>query len=126
MKSLFTRTTVFLASTIFFFEGVNVAFGDNVQGAAGTGGSSITLTNPLGNTTSFNTVLQNVGTFLILVAVPLCGIMVIVGGFQMITAAGKPEQFSTGRKTLIYAAIGFVVVLLATSIVPLLKSILGG
>lgn len=72
------------------------------------------------------TVFGTIGTFLLDLAMPLCGIMVIVGGFQMMTAAGNPEKFSKGKRTLIFAATGFVIVLFASSIVPLLKSILGG
>ena len=84
------------------------------------------LVNPLGSTTSFSDVLGAIGSFLLAIAVPLCGIMVVVGGFQMLTSAGDPTKFSNGKKTLIYAAVGFVVVLLASSVVPVIKSILGG
>lgn len=85
----------------------------------------VNLINPL-NTTDFTVVLKTVSVFLLVIAAPLCGIMVIVGGFQMMTAAGDPKKFSDGRKTLIYAAVGFAIVLFASSVVPLLKSILGG
>jgi hypothetical protein len=73
-----------------------------------------------------NGVVASIGNFMLALAVPICGIMVIWGGFQMMTAAGDPAKFSNGRKTLIYAAAGFVIVLFASSVVPLLKSILGG
>ncbi len=52
--------------------------------------------------------------------------MVLYGAFQIMTAGGKPEQVSSGRKTILYAVIGYAVVLLATSVVPLLTEILGG
>jgi hypothetical protein len=44
----------------------------------------------------------------------------------MITARGNPEKFSEGKKTLLYAAVGFVVVIFASSVAPLIKSIFGG
>ena len=88
--------------------------------------ADITLVNPLGQNSTFQSVLGNVMTFLVAIAAPICGILVVVGGFQMMTAAGNPEKFSTGRKTLLYAAIGFVVVLFASSVVPLITSILNG
>jgi len=50
---------------------------------------------------------------------------VLIGGFQMITAAGNAEKFSSGRKTILYAAIGFAVVLAAKAVVVLIKNILG-
>ena len=87
--------------------------------------STETLTNPL-NTTDATVVLGYITTFLLAIAAPICGIMVVWGGFQMITARGNPEKFSKGKKTLLYAAIGFVVILFASSVVPLIKSIFNG
>lgn len=54
---------------------------------------------------------------------PLCAIMVLVGAFQMITSSGNPEKFSQGRKTILYAAIGFVVALIAGGITSFIKSL---
>ncbi len=90
-----------------------------------SGGTPVTLTNPLG-TTDATVVLNNINVFLLAIAAPIAGIMVVWGGFQMMTAGGNPEKFSTGRKTLLDAAIGFVVVIFASSVVPLLKSIFTG
>lgn len=84
-----------------------------------------TLTNPL-TTTDITVVLANFNVFLLAIAAPICGIMVVWGGFQMITSRGNPEKFSEGKKTLLYAAVGFVVIIFATSVVPLIKSIFGG
>jgi Type IV secretion system pilin len=83
------------------------------------------LVNPL-NTTDATVVLGYFNTFLIAIAAPICGIMVVWGGFQMMTSAGNPEKFSEGRRTLLYAAIGFVVVIFASSISYVLKSIING
>jgi hypothetical protein len=106
-----TAGVVFFGATLF-------AFAQN--------GQPLTLINPLGNVNSVNDLVKNIGAFMLALAVPICGIMVIVGAFQMMTAAGDPAKFSKGRMTLFYAAIGFIVVLFATSVVPVLKSILGG
>jgi len=89
------------------------------------GSGPLTLTNPL-NTNSFQTVLANINSFLLVIAAPICGIMVVWGGFQMITSRGNPEKFSEGKKTLLYAAVGFVIVIFASSIAPLIQSIFGG
>lgn len=82
------------------------------------------LTNPLGPGCGFACLVGKVADFLLKVAVPLAAIMVLVGGFQMITAAGNPEQFSKGKKTLLYAAIGLVVVLAANGIESLIRDVL--
>jgi len=86
----------------------------------------IVLTNPLGgNCNDLNCVAQKVIGFLWLIAIPIASIMVLVGGFQMMTSAGDPEKFSSGKKTLTYAAIGLVVILLAGGFASFIKSLFG-
>ena len=88
---------------------------------AQTGG----LIDPLGGQ-GFAQVAASVIAFIFWdVAVPLCTIMVLVGAFQMMTAAGDPEKFGKGRKTVLYAAVGFAVALIAGGLVSVLKQILG-
>jgi Type IV secretion system pilin len=90
-------------------------------------GQTIQLQNPLGaSCNNLTCPLTTVTNFLFTIAIPLCGIIILIGGFQMMTAAGNPEKFSKGRKTLLYAVIGFVVVLLAGSVATLIRSTLGG
>lgn len=52
----------------------------------------------------------------------LAGVFMIIGGYQMITAAGDPQKFENGKKTLLFAGIGLLVVLLADKIVEWLKT----
>jgi Type IV secretion system pilin len=87
--------------------------------------NSVTLPNPLGNVTTLQDIATSFTNFLIAIAIPLTAIMALVGGFQMITAGGDPEKFASGRKTLMYAAIGFAVVVLAGGIVAIVKNLLG-
>ena len=84
----------------------------------------IYLTNPI-NTTSFSTVLQNIQNGLIGIALPLLGLMVLIGGFQIMTAGGKEEQFKKGKQTLTYAVIGFICILLAAGVVQIIVSLIG-
>ena len=108
------------ASVVVFFTGIGVAL---AQG----GTQAITLTDPLGGSETFSTVATNVANFLFVdIAIPLSVIMVLVGGFQMMTSAGEPEKISQAKKTITYAAIGFGIALVAGGITTLLKSILTG
>jgi hypothetical protein len=84
----------------------------------------INLTNPLG-VSSFQGVVAQIANFLLIIAIPLTAIMALIGGFQMITAGGNPEKFSSGRKTLMYAAIGFGVVVIAGGVASIVKNLLG-
>ncbi len=61
--------------------------------------------------------------FFFLVAV--AAIMVLVGGFNLLFAGGSPEKIDTGRKYIIFAAVGLLVGLLARAI-PALVRVLGG
>ena len=87
---------------------------------------SITLTDPLGGKETFTSVAVAVAGFLFWdVAVPLSVIMVLVGAFQLITSSGDPEKVSQGRKTILWAAVGLAIALVAGGIVTIIKSLLG-
>lgn len=58
-----------------------------------------------------------------LVAVPL---MILWGGFQILTSAGDPEKLKNGKQTILYAVLGFLIVLAANGAVSLLSELLGG
>jgi len=93
---------------------------------ADTQTSPITLTDPLGGNETFVSVATAVAGFLFWdIAMPLSVIMVLVGAFQLMTSAGEPEKVSQGRKTILYAAIGFAIALLAGGAVNIIKSIIG-
>ena len=104
-----------------FFAAVPAAFAQvtNQQ-------NPIQLTNPL-NTTNFTDVINNIAGFLFTdIAIPLSTIMILVGAFQFMTGGGDPEKISKARKTIMYAAIGFAVALIASGVSSIIKSILNG
>jgi hypothetical protein len=85
-----------------------------------------TLTDPLGGGETFASVATAVAGFLFWdIAAPLSVIMVLVGAFKLITSSGDPEKVSEGRKTILYAAVGLAIALVAGGIVTIIKSLLG-
>ena len=53
--------------------------------------------------------------------------MILYGAFRMLTAAGDPDAFAVGKKTIVYSVLGYIVVLLIATVVnidELLKDIL--
>jgi len=95
--------------------------------AQSTQSQAISLTDPLGGHETFTTVSTAVAGFLFWdVAAPLSIIMVLVGAFQLITSSGDPEKVSQGRKTVMYAAIGLVVALIAGGAVSIIRSFISG
>ena len=91
--------------------------------------SGIKLINPLGTNKdgSQKTLIDILASvfkvlqYLMFAVVP---IFVVIGAFQMIFAAGNPEKFATGQKTILYAVIGLVIILVANGLVAIVKSIL--
>jgi hypothetical protein len=77
-----------------------------------------------GGTSKLEEILINIKDALKTLGYIVCAIFMIIGGYQMITASGDPKQFEKGRNTLLYAAIGFVVILLADNIVDWIKFII--
>lgn len=51
-------------------------------------------------------------------------LIVLYGAFQMIFSGGNPEKFSKGQKTIMYAILGLVLILLSRAIVAIIKSVL--
>jgi len=56
--------------------------------------------------------------------VALVVIFVLIGSFNLLTAAGSPEKVKSGRDYIIYAAVGMFVALLAKAIPAIVKAIL--
>jgi hypothetical protein len=51
-------------------------------------------------------------------------LIVLYGGFQMIFSGGDPTKFSKGQKTIMYATIGLILILLSRTIVAIIRSVL--
>jgi len=89
----------------------------------GTGG--LTLTNPLGSD-NIVVIINRVLNYLIYVSVPILAIMILVGGFQILAARDNPEKITSGRKTIMYAVIGFAIILISKGVALILLTILKG
>ncbi|HTY39481.1 MAG TPA: hypothetical protein VMC43_00080 [Candidatus Paceibacterota bacterium] len=94
------------------------------QGGTG-GGGQINITDPLGGK-GFSDVAVAVGNFLKALAVPVVVVMVVWGGFQIMTAGGDTSKVKRGRETITYAVIGLAVVVSAQLIIDVVKEVLGG
>ncbi len=83
---------------------------------------SVTLPNPLGTTDTVWKLIDTIITALRdKIAPPIVGLMVIYGAFQILFAGGEPEKFKTGRKTILYAVIGYAIIFVASGIDLIIK-----
>jgi hypothetical protein len=95
--------------------------------AADIGGTSggIKLVNPLGEGTTFMTIINNVlNFFIIYIAPPILALMILVGGFQILWAKDDPSKVKSGKDTIKYAVIGFAIILCAKGVALVLIKIL--
>jgi len=60
------------------------------------------------------------------IALVVAPLMIMLGGFYLVTAAGDPARVDTGKKIITWTIVGIIVVLLATSVKVVIESILGG
>lgn len=82
------------------------------------------LPNPL----KYNTIpdlINGILGYLVIIAAPICALLVLVGGFQLMTAGGNVEKVAIGRKTIIYAAVGYAIILVSYGLSSVIKNILG-
>ena len=86
-----------------------------------TGGG---FSNPLGTTSIFE-LLKRIISYLIIIGAPIVVIMVLYGGFLILTAGDSPEKVQGGRKTIQWAAIGYAIILCSWGIIYIIGEVLG-
>lgn len=83
------------------------------------------LVNPLGQGATPFTILERISTYLIYISTLILPVVVLYAAFQILTAADNPEKFESGKKTILYAVIGFAIILTARGLVFVVSEILG-
>jgi hypothetical protein len=83
------------------------------------------LDNPMG-VNSINGIIASVANWVLLLASPLAILMGIWAAVLFISAGGSPDKIKQGKATLTWAVIGLAVVLLANSMVNILKKNISG
>ena len=72
-----------------------------------------------------NGIINKVANGVALVAGAIAVIYIMLGGFRMITSTGDAQAFKEARSTLIYGAVGLVVVSVARAIIGFVLGRLG-
>ena len=89
-------------------------------------GGSIGITNPLAGIA--DDIPGLIGYILYLArwfAGAIAVLMIIVGAYQILFSAGDPKEWQKGRQTIIWAMIGFAIVLLAEVVVDIIRELVG-
>jgi len=74
---------------------------------------------------SFGDLIDAIVDFIFNIAVIVVPLMVIIGAFHLLTAAGDPKKIATGKTIIIYTLIGLAVILLAKGLIAVLEDVLG-
>lgn len=119
--------SLFLNYSVIFAAGGSPGTG----GSPGAGGSPGTsgFSNPLncigtGKACIFDLLKKIIG-YLITIGAPIVVIMVLYGGFLILTAGDSPEKVQGGRKTIQWAAIGYAIILSSWGIIYIIGEVLG-
>ncbi len=84
--------------------------------------SVIELPNPL-RISRIDDIVGLIINGLIFVAIPVVTLMVLIGAFQMLFSGGDPAKFENGKKTILYAVIGLVVIIVSRGVADIVVSI---
>lgn len=88
-------------------------------------GAPVTVTNPLGVTSVQGLITNMINAVLSIVgAVALA--MLIYGGVLIMISGGEQERYDSGKKTITYAVVGLIVVILSYSIMKFIVSAITG
>ena len=68
--------------------------------------------------------VNEVSKWMMIVALVLVPLMILLGGFYMLTAAGDKSRFAKGRTIIVWAVIGLAIFLFAKAFISILKSFL--
>ncbi|MBI4085783.1 MAG: hypothetical protein HY433_00885 [Candidatus Liptonbacteria bacterium] len=124
----------FFGKLLIDLKVIGVAIAQNAGGnpnaggdpnAGGGSGTSIKLTNPLNPCKDLTCIANAIIDALFKVATPIVAIMILIGGFQILTAGGDPEKFKKGRQTILYTVVGYAIIILAKGVVSIVQSLLG-
>ena len=88
----------------------------------GLASGSIEIRPPIGAKT-FHDLINNIIDFIFTIALFIAPAMIIVGAFYFLIPSEKSENIETGKKIITYTIIGFIIIMMATGIVDLLRHV---
>ena len=104
---------------------VDTGTGGGTSAAAGGTGTSVELPNPLGIGT-IGDLMNKIIDGLILFATPIVVAVVIWAAYLFISSRGEPDKITQARNALLYAILGYAILLLAKGIGVIISNFLSG
>ncbi len=85
---------------------------------------AVTLENPLRTSNIVELLNEIIKEITFKLAPILVTLFVLIGAFQILFASGDPKKFEVGQRTIKYAVVGYLILLLSSGIVFIIKEIL--
>ena len=85
---------------------------------------NVVFCSPITHTT-FGGLIDAIVDFIFNIAVILVPLMVIIGAFYLLTAAGDPKKIATGKTVITSTLIGLAIILLAKGLIAIIEDVLG-
>jgi hypothetical protein len=70
-----------------------------------------------------NSLLISIRNVLVAAGIIIAAIFLILGGYGFITSGGSAEKVETARKQIMYALIGIAIILIAATLVSIVKAV---
>jgi len=86
--------------------------------------NAVNFSNPLVYDT-FGELVDAMIRFIFNMAMFITPLMIIIGAFYLLTAAGDPKRVGTGKTIIIYTLIGLALILLARAIITMIEKVIG-
>ena len=121
LKKVFLSIIIY---SLFIIPVFVFAQGNTFYNQGSRGG--VTISNPLGGVA--DDIPGLIGYILYLArwfAGAIAVLMIVVGAYQILFSAGDPKGWQKGRQTIIWAVIGFAIVLLAEVVVDIIRELVG-
>lgn len=121
MKSILKKAVKILPVVIAFLPVIALAQGAVGHGLSSSGFGAL-FGNGLAQDKTLPELIIDVVALLLLFAGAIAVLFVIIGGYFYITAQGNEEQSEKGKKTLINAIIGVIVVIMSYAIINVISN----
>lgn len=87
--------------------------------------AQVVIRNPL-QFDEFNELVSEVTTYFMIIGATVAPIMFLIGAVMFMTAGGNPEQINKAKSLMLWTAVGFGIILLASGFVVILQNLLLG
>ena len=92
-------------------------------GGSTRGDGGVSISSPIG--TDLLGIIKRIIGWLIGLAIPVAGLLIVIAGYQIMFAAGEPDKVKTGKQTILYTVVGLAIIILAWAFIGIIQKLLG-